>query len=66
MITLDSSSITPTKFTLFIPYISIPFFSYMFRCISRHLQGEFQVGETWYRDVINKKCEFSWRKLRAV
>ena len=26
----------------------------MFRCISRHLQGELHLGETWYRDAI--KC----------
>jgi len=37
---LDVSSITPTKLTLFIYYISIPYYCYMFRCISHHIQGE--------------------------
>jgi len=36
----DISSFTPTKYTLSILYLSVPCFSYMFRCISHHLQGE--------------------------
>jgi len=30
---LDISSVTPTKYILFILYLSIPYFSYMFQCI---------------------------------
>jgi len=32
---LDASSITPAQCTLYIYYISIPYFSYMFRCVSQ-------------------------------
>jgi len=39
-ISLDISSITPAKSTLFIHYISILRFSYIFCCVSHHLQGE--------------------------
>jgi len=38
---LDSSATKPNKCTLFIYYKSILCFSYMFRCTSHHLQGEF-------------------------
>jgi hypothetical protein len=37
---LDVSSITPTKRTLYIQYISVEYFSCMFQSISYHLQGE--------------------------
>jgi len=36
---LDAFSVTPTTCTLYIQYISI-YFSYMFKSISHHLQGE--------------------------
>jgi len=47
-------------------------FSYMFWCISRHLEGiimwsllkNILVEETWYRYVINKMCAFSSYKWR--
>ena len=38
-----TSSHTPTKCTLHIGYLSIPYFAYMFRCISHHFQGELNV-----------------------
>ena len=36
----DVSSVTPIIGTYFIYYVSIPYFCYVFRCISHHLQGE--------------------------
>jgi len=35
----DVSSMTPTKGTFYLYDISTPNFSYMFQCISQHLQG---------------------------
>jgi hypothetical protein len=37
---LDVFSITPIECIFFIYYISIPYSSYMFRCVSLHLRGE--------------------------
>lgn len=37
---LDVSLNTPTKYTLYMWYILLPYFSYMFRCISHQLQEE--------------------------
>jgi len=47
---LDVSSITPNKRTLYIYYTSVPYFSYVFRCISHHPQGEltFSLFKTIY------------------
>jgi len=67
---LDASSTTPNKCILFIYYISIPCFSYMFQCISHHLQGEFthclfknpfflHSYYLWYRGCIIKYKRFT-------
>ena len=50
----------------------MPCFSYMFRCISHHLEWNVMwsllknssVEETCYRYVINKMCAFTWLKWR--
>jgi hypothetical protein len=52
--TLDIFSITPTQRTLFVYYTSIPFFSYVFRCISHHLQGELSVPYSQTPAVFNQ------------
>jgi len=52
-ISLDISSITPTKSTFFIHYISIPCFSYMLQCISHHLQGDLTCS------LLNNTCFYT-------
>jgi hypothetical protein len=52
-ISLGISSITPTKSTFFIHYISIPCFSYMLRCILHHLLGELTCS------LLNNTCFYT-------
>jgi len=57
-----------TKYTLYIYYISMPYFCYTFRCVSHHLRTKRTPKrvEVWYRHAANIKCAFSLCNWRDV